>query len=145
MQMADFVATLTLPAEQTKWPAEDVPYLTACALHPAPPDEFVRLSRIDVKNGSKVESGLTPDDRATLERFWSNAGLAPIEGEGVEMTDAEWVPYVQVIDPCFGRCCATEVIHAEELRRAIQHGDIEAHRNGSLVRAQGAEPLASVF
>jgi hypothetical protein len=150
-----YIATLFVPATTTVWPAEDVPWLTASALHPIPdvPEPPVtELLRLDTKDGRQIQSPLSPEDRAALEHVWAANNLPSEVGA---LTADEWTPYLVAFneapdhppwqfavmpprDPYRERRvlrCIAQEAHTKALKHAIEARQVNAREAGSMVPA----------
>jgi hypothetical protein len=159
--VADYVATIHVPAGQTVWPADEVPHLTAGALYQFEPEpepdpvvtraELRRFTSADLTNRA---AGRALNGRE-LSQFASKckaAGLQELSdglryrqwGEYLEAfnQDAEargwWAGLIPPRDPHLAERLAW-VIAAEEhrklLKAALEGGELQARMAGTLVPA----------
>jgi hypothetical protein len=157
--MADFVATIHVPAGQSVWPADEVPHLTADALYrfepePDPMVPKAELRRFTSGDPTNRTAGLPLSARelSQLDRKCKAAGMSGLPdglphrqwGEYLEAfnQDAEargwWAGLIPPRDPHQAERLAW-VIAAEEhrklLKAAIAGGEIQARMAGTLVPA----------
>lgn len=157
--MAEYVATVQVPAWQTLWPADEVPHLTADALHRFEPEpdpvvtkaELRRFTSADLANQT---AGRSLDDRELSQfvRKCKAAGLPELTdglryrqwGEYLEVfnQDAEsrgwWAGLIPPRDPYHAERLAWVIAveeHHKLLKKAIAEKEVQARMPGTLVPA----------